>query len=66
MIERVLGWLVDIAPDWLWKPGNVRWVGSRILHFCYDGSGHRTVEFDSTTVASGRRIHDPSDDIHER
>lgn len=57
MIAQLTSRVVDAAPDWLWKPANIRWVGSRVLHFCYDGSGHRTVKLDSTILAVGRRVH---------
>jgi hypothetical protein len=66
MVARLLGRVLDVAPDWIWKPANIRWVGSRILHFCYDGKGHRTIELDSNVLAIGRRVHHPSRDIRRR
>jgi len=52
-------WVIDRAPSWIWKPANLRFIGGHTVHFCYDGSGHRTVEFDERDVAHGRRVFDP-------
>jgi len=51
--------MIDLAPSWLWKPANMRFIGSHTVHFCFDGSGHRTVEFDARELARGRRVFDP-------
>jgi hypothetical protein len=58
---RALAILVDVAPVWIWKPGNIRWIGSRILHFCYRGS-RRTVEFDGRDLLTGHRQRTPMPD----
>jgi hypothetical protein len=50
--------VIDLAPWWIWKPANLRFMGSHTVHFCYDGSGHRTVEFDEREIARGLRVFD--------
>jgi hypothetical protein len=55
MTTRVAAALLDRAPAWLWKPGNMRFVGSHTLHFCFGHGGRRTVEWDTREVASGLR-----------
>ena len=47
--------LIDAAPAWLWKPGNLRFVGRHTLHFCFGHDGQRTVEWDSREVGVGDR-----------
>lgn len=58
-VQQILAALIDVAPAWLWKPANIRWVGSSILHFCYNNQSHRTVEFDGRTLIVGRRTRRP-------
>jgi hypothetical protein len=60
-MDRVLAILVDVAPVWMWKPANIRWIGSRTLHFCYR-DGHRTVEFESRVLLAGHRQRAPRSD----
>jgi hypothetical protein len=62
VVRRVLVAVLDALPAWIWKPANVRWLGSRVVHFCYDGSGHRTVEVDGKTILTGRRHRRPASD----
>jgi hypothetical protein len=54
-IRWVIGRLIDRAPGWIWKPANIRFVGSHTVHFCFAGDGRRTVELDDRTLASGHR-----------
>jgi hypothetical protein len=51
---RLVAAVIDIAPSWIWKPGNLRLVGSHTLHFRFGHEGRRTVEWDSRVVAIGR------------
>lgn len=55
LLDRLMAELVDRAPAFAWKPGNMRWVGSHTVHFCYGHDGHRTVEIDTREVIVGRR-----------
>ena len=40
-LNRLLSELVDVSPEFPWKPGNFRMVGSHSVHFCYGHGGHR-------------------------
>ena len=53
-MHRMAAYLIDLASGWLWKPGNLRFVGSHTLHFCYGEESRRTVEWDDKTIAVGR------------
>jgi hypothetical protein len=55
LVRRIAAMLIDLAPRWLWKPGNLRLVGSHALHFCFGYDGRRTVEWDTREIAAGRR-----------
>src|SRR4029077_5063590 len=52
-VHRLVSGLVDIAPGWLWKPANLRYIGPHTLHFCFGHEGRRTVEWDGREVAVG-------------
>ena len=54
-MHRLVSGLVDLAPGWLWKPANLRYVGPHTLHFCFGHEGRRTVEWDGREVAVGGR-----------
>ena len=56
LLDRLLAELVDVAPEFPWKPGNLRMIGSHSVHFCYGYGGHRTVEIDGREVIVGRRV----------
>jgi hypothetical protein len=56
--RRFLAELVHVAPEWIWRPGNLRMVGDHTIHFCY-GNGRRTVELDEREVIVGRRMRVP-------
>jgi hypothetical protein len=47
--------VIDHAPRWIWKPANLRMVGTHTLHFCFGHEGRRTVEWDGREVAVGHR-----------
>lgn len=47
--------IIDRAPSWLWRSGNLRCVRSHVLHFCFGRGGRRTIEWDGREVAAGRR-----------
>ena len=51
-----MAFLIDHAPVWVWKPGNLRFIGSHVVHFCFGHEGRRTIEWDSREIAIGRRI----------
>jgi hypothetical protein len=55
-MRRLVAILIDLAPPWIWKSGNMRFVGAHTLHFCYGHEGRRTVEWDGHEYAAGRRI----------
>jgi hypothetical protein len=55
ILVDIVALLIDIAPAWIWKAGNFRYVGEHELHFCFGHDGRRTVEWDSHEIASGRR-----------
>ena len=61
MPRRAIETLIDAAPHWIWKPGNLRFIGARTLHFCYGLEGRRTVEWDGREIAVGRRQRVPPD-----
>jgi hypothetical protein len=54
-MSRLVARLIESAPAWLWKPANLRFVGSHMLHFCYGHEGRRTVEWDGREIVVGRR-----------
>jgi hypothetical protein len=54
-MSRVVAAIIDLAPGWIWKPANLRFVGSHELHFCFGHDGRRTIEWDGRKIASGRR-----------
>lgn len=56
MVRRIVAILIDLAPAWIWKPGNMRFLGTHALHFCYGHEGRRTIEWDGNDVAAGRRL----------
>jgi hypothetical protein len=60
-VDRALAVLIDAAPGWIWRPANLRFVGSHHVHFCYR-DGHRTFEIDGREIASGRRDRDSNVD----
>jgi hypothetical protein len=56
LLRRYVAFLVDAAPAWLWRPGNLRFVGSHTVHFCWGHEGRRTIEIDSREIAVGNRV----------
>jgi len=54
-MKRLVAALIDLAPAWLWKPANLRFVGTHTVHFCVGHEGRRTVEWDGREIAVGRR-----------
>jgi hypothetical protein len=59
---QLLPTAIDAMPAWIWRPGNLRFVGSNRLHFCIGWDGRRTVEWNDRPIAVGRRAwRQPSD-----
>jgi hypothetical protein len=54
-MKRIAAAMIDRAPVWIWRPGNLRFVGRHTVHFCVGGDGQRTVEIDAREVLRGRR-----------
>lgn len=63
VLARLLSEIVDRAPEFPWKPGNLRMVGSHTVHFCFGHGGRRTVEIDDREIIVGRRM-DPRLDVN--
>jgi hypothetical protein len=55
VIRHPIPWLIDHAPAWIWRPGNLRFIGERTVHFCFGHDGRRTIEIEGREVAVGRR-----------
>jgi hypothetical protein len=54
-LSRLLSAAIDFAAKWIWRSGNMPFVGPHTMHFCYDGLGRRTIEINARTVAVGAR-----------
>lgn len=62
-LTRLLVAVVDHAPAWIWRPVNLRFIGSTTIHFCYDGHGHRTIEIGDRTIVVGSAVLGPHDEV---
>jgi hypothetical protein len=54
-MRRIAAEVIDRAPGWIWRPGNLRFVGRHSVHFCVADDGVRTVEINGDEVLRGRR-----------
>lgn len=62
-MQLLPAFVVDRLPSSWWRPGNLHFLASRVLHFCCDHAPEvphvvRSIELDGRVLARGRRPFD--------